>query len=67
MKMGVEFIMNTHVVGASSNSITLDNGTTIQSYTLVWSAGVTTSDLIKNLNCKLDSEHRIITDGYLEI
>jgi len=66
-KMGVEFIMNTHVINASTNSITLDNGSIIPCYTLVWSAGVTTSDLIKNLDCKLDSEHRIITDDYLEV
>jgi NADH:ubiquinone reductase (H+-translocating) len=66
-EMGVEFIMNTHVVGATSNSVKLDNGITIPCYTLVWSAGVTTSDLIKNLECRHDAEHRIITNDYLEL
>jgi NADH dehydrogenase len=66
-EMGVEFIMNTHVVGATPNSVTLDNGITIPCYTLVWSAGVTTSDLIKNLACRHDAEQRIITNDYLEV
>ena len=38
-EMGVEFIMNTHVVGATPNSVRLDNGKIIPCYTLVWSAG----------------------------
>jgi NADH:ubiquinone reductase (H+-translocating) len=44
-----------------------DNGITFPCYTLVWSAGVTTSDLIKNLEFIHDVEHRIITDDYLEV
>jgi len=66
-EMGVEFVMNTHVVGATPNSVRLDNGITIPCYTLVWSAGVTTSDLIKNLECIRDAEQRIITNDYLEV
>ena len=65
--MRVEFIMNTHVVGASPNSVRLDNGIIIPCYTLVWSAGVTTSDLIKNLECTHDAEQRIITNEYLQL
>ena len=66
-EMGVEFVMNTHVVGATPNSVRLDNGITIPCYTLLWSAGVTTSDLIKNLECRHDAEQRIITNDYLEV
>jgi NADH:ubiquinone reductase (H+-translocating) len=66
-EMGVEFIMKTHVVGATPNSVRLDNWITIPCYTLVWTAGVTTSDLIKNLECIHDAEHRIITNHYLEV
>jgi NADH dehydrogenase len=66
-KMGVEFIMNTHVVGATPDSVRLDNGIIIPCYTLVWSGGVTTSDLIKNLEWGHDAEQRIITNDYLEV
>jgi NADH dehydrogenase len=66
-EMGVEFIMNTHVVGATPNNVRLDNGKIIPCYTLVWSAGVTTIDIIKNLECGHDTQQRIITNDYLEV
>ena len=64
---GVEFIMNHQVKGATPTSVTLDDGTTIESYTLVWSAGVTPSKLIKELECEHDRGNRIITNTYLEV
>jgi len=64
---GVEFIMNHHVKEATSTSATLDDGTTINTYTLVWSAGVTPSKLIKELDCEHDRGHRITTNNYLEV
>jgi NADH:ubiquinone reductase (H+-translocating) len=66
---GVEFIMNTRVVGATSNTVKLDddNNTIILSYTLIWTAGVTPSKLIADLPCEHDKGHRIITNNYLEI
>jgi NADH dehydrogenase len=66
---GVEFIMNTHVVGATQNTIKLDDGsnTVIPSYTLIWSAGVSPSKLISELACEHDQAHRIIANNYLEV
>lgn len=64
---GVEFIINHHVKGVTPTAATLDDGTTIKSYTLVWSAGVTPSKLIKELDCEHDRAHRIITNNYLEV
>ena len=66
---GVEFIMNTHVVGATSNTVKLDddNNTIIPSYTLIWTAGVTPSKLIADLPCEHDKGHRITANSYLEM
>ncbi|PWU80603.1 MAG: 6-phosphogluconate dehydrogenase [Candidatus Nitrosopolaris wilkensis] len=64
---GVEFIMNTHVNGATTNSAKLDNGTIIPCHTLIWTAGVTPSKLIANLTCEHDKGHRIIANNYLEV
>jgi len=66
---GVEFIMNTHVVGATPNSVKLDdnNNTIIPTYTLIWTAGVTPSKLIANLPCEHDKGHRITANNYLEM
>jgi NADH dehydrogenase len=64
---GVEFLMNHHVTSATPIWAKLDDGTTIPCYTLVWSAGVTPSKLIKELECEHDRGHRIITNNYLEM
>ena len=61
---GLEFIMNTHVVGATPFSVKLDDdkNTIIPCYTLVWTAGVTPSKLIADLPCEHDKGHRIIAN-----
>ena len=66
---GVEFIMNTHVVGATPYTVKLDDdkNTIIPCYTLVWTAGVTPSKLITDLPCEHDKGHRIIANNYLEV
>ena len=46
---GIEFIMNSQVIGATPTSTKLDNGNIIDTYTLVWSTGVTPSKLIADL------------------
>jgi NADH dehydrogenase len=64
---GVEFIMNMHANGATQNSLKLDNGTTISSHTIIWTAGVAPEPLIKSLPCKHDKAGRIQTNSYLEV
>lgn len=68
---GVEFILNTHVVGANPNSVKLNdnnnNNAIIPSYTLIWTAGVTPSKLVANLPCEHDKGHRITCNNYLEV
>jgi len=66
---GVEFILNTHVVGATPNSVKLDDNdnTIIPSYTLIWTAGVTPSKLVANLPCGHDKGLRIMVNNYLEV
>jgi NADH dehydrogenase len=64
---GIEFIMSHHVKEATPTSATLDDGTKINTYTLVWSAGVTPTKLIKELDCEHDRGHRIVTNHYLEV
>jgi NADH dehydrogenase len=65
---GVEFIMKTMVNGAAENGVKLDNGTIIQSYTVIWTAGVTPDKLITTLPCDHDNETgRIMSNSYLEV
>ena len=64
---GVEFIMNSQVTGAKLNSIKLDSGKIIDTYTIIWSAGVTPSKLIADLDCQHDKHHRIKCNDHLEL
>jgi NADH:ubiquinone reductase (H+-translocating) len=64
---GVQFIMNTHVKGATATTVKLDNGSIISTYTLIWTAGVHPSKVISNLACDHDKHHRIICNSYLEL
>src|SRR5919198_1791912 len=64
---GVQFIMNTHVKGATTSTAKLDNGTVIATYTLVWTAGVSPSEVISNLPCDHDEHHKIVCNNYLEL
>ena len=64
---GVEFILNRFVDKVSKNYLKLDNGLTIPSYTIVWTAGVIPGSLVKNLRCKHDKDGRIVVNGYLQL
>ena len=64
---GVEFIMNTQVKGATRTTAKLDNGSLINTHTIIWSTGVTPSKLIVDLPCEHDRQHRIVANSYLEV
>jgi NADH dehydrogenase len=64
---GVEFMMKCPVTGATADSIKLYDGTIIPCYTLIWSGGVTPSELVAELTCEHDKGHRIAVNCYLEV
>jgi len=64
---GIEFIMHTHVKGATATTAKLDNGDIISTFTLIWTAGIHSSKMISNLACDHDKHHRIICNNYLEL
>jgi NADH:ubiquinone reductase (H+-translocating) len=64
---GIEFILDSPVKGASKNYVKLDNDMVIQTYTLVWTAGVTVSDLVRKLECQHAKDGRILVNNHLHI
>jgi NADH:ubiquinone reductase (H+-translocating) len=64
---GVEVILNTRLVRASSNSVKLNDGSTISCHTIVWAGGGKPDPLIMDLPCKHDKSGRIIANNYMEI
>jgi NADH dehydrogenase len=64
---GVEFILGHQVKRVTENSVTLDDGSSINSFSVIWSAGVTPSKLVSGLRCEHDKHHRIVANRYSEV
>ena len=62
---GVEFKLNTKVMGMSERGIELSDGETIPSNTLIWTAGTAPNPLLDPLPCAKD-RGRIAVDEFLE-
>jgi NADH dehydrogenase len=66
-KEGIEFKMNSKAKNATTNKLTLDNDENIPTYTIIWTAGVTPYEMIKNLDCEHDKKGNIKTNDMLEL
>lgn len=65
-KRGVEFLMSTAVRSVSHEGVTLANGSTLKTNTLVWTAGVSPNPLLDELDCPKE-RRRLITNEFLEV
>lgn len=63
---GVEILTNTRVTGYDGHVVTLNNGMSIESRTLIWTAGTTPHALIKMLPCKND-RGKLVVNAKLEV
>jgi NADH dehydrogenase len=66
-KKGIEFKMNRMANEANLDSIVLRNGEKIYTYTIIWTAEVTLSALIKNLDCEHDRKGMLKVKDNLEL
>jgi NADH dehydrogenase FAD-containing subunit len=66
---GLEVMLDSRVIGATEDSVKLNDGNIIPTKTIVWSGGVTPNPLISKLHsCEYDIKSgRIVVDQYLEI
>ena len=62
----VEIRSNTRVTGISNAGVALDDGTTIPTQTLVWTAGISPNPLLATLTCQKD-RGRVKVDENLEV
>jgi NADH:ubiquinone reductase (H+-translocating) len=65
--LGIEVILNTAVSDVAQDHITLNDGHTIQTHTLVWSAGVSASPLARLLGVELKRNGRVPVLQTLEV
>jgi NADH:quinone reductase (non-electrogenic) len=66
---GVQVMLNTRLIGVTQDRVSLNNDdeNMISSNTVVWAGGARPDVLTSNLQCKHDSNGRMITNNYLEV
>jgi NADH dehydrogenase len=65
-KRGIEIILNTRVLAVSDESVTLTNGMSVRSATIIWTAGTTPNPLLEPLPCSKD-HGRIVVNDHLQV
>jgi NADH:ubiquinone reductase (H+-translocating) len=65
-KRGIEIVLNSRVEALGDDCMTLTNGMSIRSSTLVWTAGTTPNPLIALLPCAKD-RGRVVVNDFLQL
>jgi NADH dehydrogenase len=66
-KRGVDIRVSTTLDSAEPHSVTLSDGTTLETETLVWTAGVRAHPLLTELGLPLDDRGRVVVDPLLRV
>ncbi len=64
---GIEVVLDNRVSGVKETSIALTTGQTINTRTLIWTAGVSPSPLLASLPCARNERGQVIVNQYLEV
>ena len=66
-RKGIQIRLNTRIVGATAEGVTLDDGTDISAKTLVAAIGSSGNRLLEKLPCQKDHRGRLIVDSRLSV
>jgi NADH dehydrogenase/putative oxidoreductase len=66
-RLGVEILLDSRVTRIDGCGVTLGNGQTIKTETVLWGAGVVASPAARWLGCKTDRSGRILVDEQLRV
>lgn len=66
-KMGVQVQLTTQVAEVTASNVTFADGSTIETATVVWAAGIRAHPLAEKLGLDVGQAGRIIVDDYLEV
>ena len=64
---GIEFLLNARVAGATPDSVVLNEGEPVRTYTLVWTAGNQPNPILKTLPCERNRAGAVIVDSILTV
>jgi NADH dehydrogenase len=65
-RRGVEVVLGTRVAAVSGDSVTLSNGSTVHSATIIWTAGTTANPLLQSFECAKE-RGRVVVNEYLQV
>jgi NADH dehydrogenase len=66
LQRGVDIRTNTRVTGVTEHEVTLSDGSTIPSSTVVWTAGTSPNPLLTALPCAKE-RGRVVVNAYMEV
>jgi NADH dehydrogenase len=64
---GVDVMLESLVTGMTFDGVSIKGNPPISTFTLIWAAGVTSGNIIKQLPCDHDKGGRIVVNSYLEV
>jgi NADH dehydrogenase len=65
-RRGVDIRLRTAVIGYDGKELTLNDGTSIVTRLVIWTAGITPSPLLSNLPCAIQRGH-VVANEYLQV
>lgn len=65
--LGVEIVWGRRVNKVTSGTVLLDDGTELKMNFLIWTGGITTPALIKNINAEKNRKGQLVTDEYYRL
>jgi NADH:ubiquinone reductase (H+-translocating) len=66
-RRGVEVIVNMRIAGAGADYVDLQGQPRISAHTLIWTAGVTPSPVVRALDCKHGPRHGVVVDACFRV
>lgn len=64
---GIEFLLNARIAGAMHESVLLNDGRQIPTFTLVWTAGNQPHPLVKTLPCEHNKSGAVVTESTMRV
>jgi NADH dehydrogenase len=64
---GIEFLLNRRVASATYQSVQLNDGTDLPTYTLVWTAGNRPNPALATISCEKNQAGAVVVDATLQV
>lgn len=66
-RRGVEVLTNTRIASIGADHVRLSDGSVIETETVVWTAGVVASPVLRQVGLPVDPQGRVVADAHLRV